>query len=285
MASQALVLSGGGSVGIAWESGVLKGLADAGVQLSGADLIVGTSAGSVVGTQIALGATPDMLVAAQMASNNELQAIPNDPQAFLAIMQRWGSVREVNAEALAAIGALALAAPTIDEATWLRVFEGQIGGMPWPERRLLVTAVNAESGEFVAWDRAAGVPLVRAVASSCTVPGLFPPVTIDGSRYIDGGMRSVTNADLAQGYETVVIIAPISGESDAALGQLVQQQIQQEIAGLRAAGSTVHMVLPDAEALAAFGPNLMDATRRADAAQTGVRQGRQAAEALRGIWS
>jgi NTE family protein len=286
MASQALVLGGGGSVGIAWESGVLKGLADAGLDLSGADLIVGTSAGSVVGAQLALGQTPEQMVATQIAeSDGQLeQAMRFDPQTFMAITARWGTIAEMNQETQAAIGALALSAPTIDEAIWLRVFEATLNGVPWPERRLLVTAVNAESGEFVAWDRTAGAPLARAVASSCTVPGLFPPVTINGARYIDGGVRSGTNADLAKGYDTVVIIAPIGGPGQA-IGQLAQRQIESETATLRAAGATVQLLLPDAEALSAFGPNLMDVTRRAVAAQAGINQGQAAAEALRGVWS
>ena len=68
----------------------------------------------------------------------------------------------------------------------------------------------ADNGEFVAFEKSSGVSLVDAVAASCAVPGVWPPVTINGRRYIDGGMRSAVNADLAAGYERVVVLAPIN---------------------------------------------------------------------------
>lgn len=286
MSSQALVLGGGGSIGIAWECGVLKGLADGGVVLSNADLLVGTSAGSVVGTQLAFGRTPDELLAAQLVESDGLleQAMVFDVQAFTSIATRWATAPELDAQERAAIGAMALAAPTADEASWVRVFEGTLGGLPWPERRLMVTGVAADSGAFVAWDRTSGVPIARAVAASCTVPGLFPPVTIDGTRYIDGGVRSASNADLARDHQTVVVIAPI-GASDEGLGPLARRYLLAEVETLRGAGSTVFVLQPDTSSLTAFGPNLMDSTRRALAAQAGLVQGQALAEQVRAIWS
>lgn len=285
MTSRALVLGGGGSVGIAWECGLLKGLSDAGIDVTNADLIVGTSAGSVVGSQLALGRSPDDLLAEQLAESNGSveQAMRFDPQTFMAIATHWAGITDMNAEQRAAIGAMALSSPTVDEAAWLSVFQTTLGGVPWPERRLLLTGVDAQTGAFHAWDRSVGVSLAQAVAASCTVPGLFPPVTIDGARYIDGGVRSGTNADLARGYDVVVVIAPI-GAAEQGLGGLAQRHIAAETAELRESGSAVVVVLPDADALTAFGPNLMDVTRRAVAAQAGVTQAQVAAEQIRGIW-
>lgn len=286
MGSRALVLGGGGSVGIAWEIGVIKGLHDAGLDLTTADLIVGTSAGSVVGAQIALGAALDDLLAKQLAPSNGLieQAMVFDPQTFMAIAAQWANGADMTTERRSAIGALALAAPTASEKQWIAVFGERLAAQDWPERRLLVTGVDAQSGEFVAWDRGNGVPLVQAVAASCTVPGLFPPVTIHGRRYIDGGVRSGTNADLAHGYDSVVIIAPIGAQVEPS-SRLARRQIETEVAGLRAAGSVVEVVFPDAAALAAFGPNLMDVARRGVAAQAGVEQGAAAAQQLATIWT
>ncbi|MFF9207617.1 MULTISPECIES: patatin-like phospholipase family protein [unclassified Streptomyces] len=62
----------------------------------------------------------------------------------------------------------------------------------WPRRPLLIPAVDAESGEPVVWDAAAGVPLVRAVAASSAVPGVEPPVAVKGRRYVDGALRAGT---------------------------------------------------------------------------------------------
>lgn len=285
MGSTALVLGGGGTVGIAWEIGVLKGLRDAGIDLSAVERIVGTSAGSVVGTQLALGRDVDELLAEQLApSDGSVEtALRFDPQTFMTIAARWAALPEMGEPERAAIGALALAAPTADEPTWINVFATTLDGLPWPER-LLVTGVDAESGAFVSWDRAAGVPLAQAVAASCTVPGLFPPVTIAWRRYIDGGVRSGTNADLAAGYATVLVIAPI-GPAQAGSGGLAGRQMDAEIAGLKAAGSSVDLVLPAPAALTAFGPNLMDVTRRAVAAEAGIQQGLAEAERLRGRWA
>ena len=285
MTTQALVLGGGGSIGIAWECGILKGLADARIDLSCADLIVGTSAGSVVGAQLALGRSAAELLAEQVAASDGLVegAMRFDPVSFMRIAQHWSGLREIGQPERAAIGALAIEATTVDEATWLGVFESRLAGVPWPARRLVITGVDARTGAFHAWDREAGVPLVKAVAASCTVPGLFPPVTIGDARYVDGGLRSGTNADLAQGYRSVVVIAPI-GAPEQGLGALAQQHMAAELAALRHGGSAVQLILPDVTSLAAFGPNLMDVTRRAIAAEAGVAQAQHAAGDLRDLW-
>lgn len=285
MTTRALVLGGGGSIGIAWEIGVLKGVHDSDVDLGSADLIVGTSAGSVVGTQLALGRTPDALLADQLSPAHPAleQAMVFDPQTFMAIIARWRATPEMNQPDRAALGAMALAARTVDEATWLRVFEDELDGLLWPQRHLIVTGVDAENGAFVPWDRESAVPLLRAVAASCTVPGLFPAVTINGRRYIDGGVRSGTNADLARDYDRVVIIAPIGAVVEGP-GGLAERQIAREVELLQRAGRQVTTIEPDADGQAAFGPNMMDAGRRGLAVEAGVRQGQAAAGQLRDFW-
>jgi NTE family protein len=180
---------------------------------------------------------------------------------------------------------MALLAKTPDEAHLLDRFN-DAGYMPqhWPAKRLLITTVDAETGGFVTWDRNSGVPLDRAIASSCAVPGLFPPITINGRRYVDGGVRSGTSADLANGFDDVVIIAPIGASPDG-IGAIARRQIDAEIDALESSGSAVTLLLPDAEALQAFGPNLMDSARTAPAAQAGRRQGAALAEVLRDGWA
>ena len=112
------------------------------------------------------------------------------------------------------IGAFALEAETMGEDAYIRSFGRWMSELPqdaWPVRGYACTAVDALTGEFHLWKQESGVGLARAVASSCSVPGIYPPVTIKGRRYIDGGMRSGSNADQAVGYDRVVVIAIRAG--------------------------------------------------------------------------
>lgn len=284
--TRALVLGGGGVVGIAWETGVLKGLRDGGVDPATADLIVGTSAGSIVGTQVRGGASLDDLYAEQTVPSDGRveQAMGPDVEKLMTIFTRWAQAPEMTEQICAEIGALALEAKTAPESEWLEAIGSRLPDRTaWPEGNLVVTAVDAESGAFRTWERASGAPLAQAVASSCTVPGMFPPVSIEGRRYIDGGVRSGTSADLARGHDLVLVIAPI-GASAQGIGAIARRQLDAEIEELRAAGSTVELILPDAQAQEAFGPNLMDPARREPAAEAGLRQGAEVSARLASLW-
>jgi len=275
----ALVLGGGGITGIAWEIGMLAGLAEAGVDLSGADLVVGTSAGSVVGAQLAGGTDLTELYARQ------LQPSTGEPVGRLsraAIAQLgWAMLRTRGNHAAfrRRTGTLALAAEkaglTPTEQERLDVFGGLVGA-EWPERQLVVTAVDAESGKFRPFDRDSGVPLVHAVAASCAVPGVYPPVTIDGRRYVDGGMRSAANADLAQGYDRVVVLAPIP----RGFGPLASVDAQ-----VTAMVARVAVVSPDAHSKAAIGKNVLDPSARAPSAEAGRAQAAAVAAQAAEVWN
>lgn len=295
MVTRAVVLGGGGPVGVAWESGIAAGLAEHGINVADADLVMGTSAGSIVGANLALGRTPQSLLAAQMAAPAGGSAAATSPATGAApdltplmdLMARAAAGNEPPEQIRAEIGAYALGAKTITEEQWLGTFGrvGSLGADGWPEGRYLCTAVDAETGAFVAWDRDSGVPLGRAVASSCTVPGIYPPVTIDGRRYIDGGMRSATNADVAKGHDRVLVIAVTVGAAPAGQPDRSREALEAEVAALRESGSKVEVIVPDAGSLASFGPNLMDFSRRTACAEAGLRQGREAGAALAGFWS
>ncbi len=287
MARNALVLGGGGALGISWEVGLLSGLLEEGIAVAGADLIAGTSAGSVVGTQIALGKTLPELMAEQMEPDDgRISALlaGSEPAATLQLFMRWAGIKEVTQAICAEIGAAALAAKTVSEAHWVAYFEDHIGESDWPERSLLLTAVDCESGKFQTWDGGSGVGLGRAVASSCAVPGLFPAVTIKGRRFTDGGVRSGTSADLASGYDSVLIVAPIGARSDG-IDPLLGRQARGEAEALSAAGTSVELVFPDAAALEAMGLNRMDTSRRDVTAQAGVAQGKAVASRLAASWA
>ena len=208
MAKRALVLGGGGVTGVAWEIGVLAGLAEHGLDLAAADLIVGTSAGSVVGAGVAAGEDLAEMYAGQLAPpDGQPRARLGAGNTARLVWVMVGTRDPVRARVK--MGRLALSARTEPEAVRRAVFESLLAGREWPAR-LKVTAVDAQSGAFTVFDAGGSVTLLDAVGASCAVPGVWPPVTIAGHRYIDGGMRSATNADLAEGYQQVVIIAPIA---------------------------------------------------------------------------
>jgi NTE family protein len=197
-----------------------------------------------------------------------------------------GGVRNP-AEARAEIGAFALAAETVSEAEFIasigRSF-AELADDAWPERGFACTAVDAETGGFQFWTKTSGVGVTRAVASSCSVPGVYPPVTLKGRRYIDGGMRSSTNADMAGGYDLVVVVAVRLGAAGGAAAERIAARFDEEIESLKEGGSTVVTIVPDAASIEAFGPNLMDFRRRADAAQAGLAQGQSHAADLKELW-
>ena len=127
--------------------------------------------------------------------------------------------------------------------------------------------------------------LTRAVASSCSVPGVYPPVTIKGRRYMDGGMRSATNADMAKGHDLVVVIAVrVDGGQAGVFADRLRARLDGELQVLRDAGAQVELITPDAASLAAFGRQSDGSARRPAAAQAGLGQGRAAAESLRAVW-
>jgi len=278
MSETALVLGGGGVTGVAWELGILTGLAEAGVDLAKADLVVGTSAGSVVGTYVASGIDLEERYGRQVAaSTGEIPA-----RLGLPTIGRfaWAMLRSRDAVTYAArIGRMALAASTVPEASRREVIAGRLGVTEWPSKRFLVTAVDAATGEFKVFDRDSGVSIVDAVGASCAVPGVWPPVTIDGRRYIDGGVRSATNADLAAGCSKVVIIAPIS------LGGKNIPRVSAQAEALRAAGASVIVIAPDSAAKQAIGRNVLDPARRPAAARAGRTQATTIVEQVAQVWS
>jgi NTE family protein len=284
-------------VGIAWESGLIAGLAQEGVELAAADFIVGTSAGSFVGAQLAMGRKPASLAAAQMSAqpaavrppgNGPSQPAP-DLMKLMELMAEAATSDAPPEEVRKKIGAYALEAKTISEEQFIATFGGMLQNLAedaWPQRNYACTAVDAVSGEFVTWGNASRVGLARAVASSCSVPGIYPPITINGSRYIDGGMRSATNADLVKGYDLAVVVSVTTGTNaaDPVAAARSKQRLEEELQAIRDGGGKVELIQPDEEALAAFGPNLMDASRRPAIAEAGLKQGHKEAARLKAFW-
>lgn len=281
--TQALVLGGGGVAGVAWELGILLGLYERGVDLRNADLIIGTSAGSVVGAQIANGTDLERLFAAQVVAleQSKERMATFDPTQMMEAFRQAITGASADARAIRArIGAYALAAPTISEAERRAIIESRLPIQNWPLRRLLIVAVDTESGEEYIIDRASGVSLVDAVAASCAVPGVWPPVTIAGHRYMDGGVRSATNADLARGYGRICILNPLGDQAN-----LFGAGPAKEAAALQREGSQVLVIEPDTASTAAIGLNPLDPATREPSALAGRAQGHNLATSVVAFWS
>ncbi|MDP3711014.1 MAG: patatin-like phospholipase family protein [Mycobacteriales bacterium] len=281
MTTRALVLGGGGLAGIGWEIGVLAGLASAGVDVREADLLVGTSAGSAVASQLGRDASLEDVYAEQLLPPDGEIAVEFDiatiGMAFLAAMEGGPTQQEL----LARVGRMALDADTLHEADRLAVIAERLRSHDWPATRLLVTAVEATTGVFRAFSADDGVSLVQAVAASCAVPMVWPPVTIGASRWMDGGMRSSTNADLAAGHDRVLVVAPLTVPAGSPVGA----GLEDEVADLESGGSQVVVVKGDTEALRAFGSNPLDPATRGPSARIGYAHGVRVADQVRTLWT
>ena len=271
----AVVLAVAASPASPGRSGWCRRCARAGWTSARPTSILGTSAGSVVGTLLAAGADLDALASEHLTSGVDLAELGADFDAEQLTVTVMGLMAgaETFQEVRARIGTLALAADG-DEEERLAVFEGRLPVHEWPDRELWITGVDTATGE-PAVSRTAGVPLLRAVAASCAVPGVWPPVTIEGRRYMDGGVRSTNNADLVAGSDPVVVLAPYTIGLEGSLDAEVE----------RLAPARVAVVTPHQAALVAIGPNPLDPARRAEALRAGHDQGREELERVRGVWA
>jgi NTE family protein len=291
---RALVLGGGGRVGVAWEIGLTYGLVQGGFALDSVDAIVGTSAGAIVGAQLAHGKLPAVAKPEATGPDGDSGERPaaarrpaHDPstidmKAIMQIFAIWETIERSTPEQSAAIGKIVSALDRSREAEWLREIAGSIHVSEWGERRLLVCAVDAESGERRVFERGDGVPLVHAVAASSAVPGLFSAVEIDGRLYMDGQVHSSTNADvLVPDRPAQVLIAmPTNVATSRNIGAHAERMLDGEVEALRAAGSEVLIKTPSSEDSQRMGGNLMDLSRVRDAFAVGLATGRAWAQEL-----
>ena len=277
-AGRALVLGGGGLSGIAWETGVVAGLAAGGADVTTADYVLGTSAGATVAAQLGSGLPLTGLLDRQTLPDLQSAELAPDIGRVVELMESWdklpleypdpaGLRREV--------GQRALAAETVPEAGRRAVIAGRLPRHSWPSRNLAVVAVEAHTGDVAVFDKDSGADLVDAVTASCAIPGIWPPVTIGTGRYIDGGTRSAVNADLAAGYQRVLILAPMADPS-----------LEEQAAGLAGGAEAVQVqvLVPDEASVAAMGINPLDPAVRAPVARAGYAQGQAAAAGVAVFW-
>jgi NTE family protein len=307
---RALVLGGGGSTGNAWLIGIVAGLADAGVEVTDAGLTVGTSAGATTAVQLA-GSSPAELYEATLVPPPEARpravraadasgsAQPARSGASTARVRGRGRSEPASdylartntiiatsrdaADMRRRMGAAALENSMSSDveslARWRAIVASRLAGQDWPRRTLFISAVDADTGEPVVFDSGSGIELTDAVAASCSSAFAY---RIGDRRYIDGGYRRNENADLATGFERVLILSPLGGRTRHPLGWLMQLGAQ--VDELRAGGSTVHTVFPEAASEHLFGANAMNLSLRPHAARAGFDQGLALADRLAGFW-
>jgi NTE family protein len=162
---------------------------------------------------------------------------------------------------------------------WRDIVAARLPSRHWPQHRVLITAVDARTGEPVVFDRHSGIDLVDAVAASTSA---MTPYRIGESRYINGGYRRSENADLAAGCGRVLVLSPFGGRSRMPLewGMDLATQVDE----LRAGGSRVETVFPDGGAGDVFDANALDPSTRPQAARGGFNQGRALAAPLADFW-
>jgi NTE family protein len=291
----------------------MVGLSRGGLDVAGADAVVGTSAGSVVGFTLASGVDLSEAVklvqaagvgsggpgpAAAAAGNGSAGGGAASSEAvtgaegieqLLSVLAEAAGDPDAAESVRARLGRLALDADTVDEEQWLASFDF-FAGAEWP-RRYCCTAVDAEDGRFKVWTGADGVDPQRAVASSCSVPVLFPPVSIGGRRWMDGGVRDMLNADVAAGHGTVLAVScmllDIPPEFSTPVLDAVFGATRAQLDGLRDSGTKLETIVPGAEMLelSGFGLDLMNFAKVDAAYEAGVRQGEQEAARLAGFWA
>ncbi|MFE0381299.1 patatin-like phospholipase family protein [Streptomyces inhibens] len=272
---RAVVLGAGGVVGTAWMAGLLGGMRGAGVDLAEADLIVGTSAGAIIGAVLATGQSPDRLATPPRPADSDVAPPQVDRRRLGEVFAVLGAAGSDPAEARRRVGQLALAAETGPEQAHLARMGALVGAHQWPDRKLLITAVDAETGEPEVFDGASGVPLPSAVAASTAFPGFYPPLTINGRTYMDGGLRSGTSADLATGARVVVVIEPLAH-------LFPREPLAQELAEVGA--DSVVTIGPDEATARVFGQDLHDRSAWQPSYRAGVRQAAETVQRVRAAW-
>lgn len=264
-----VALGAGGVVGTAWTAGLVGALARGGLDLARADRVIGTSAGAIAAAWIA---TRQPLEPLATPPPEDPRATAGDPRrmaAAMALMQ--GSAGEDRTDVLKRIGRIALELPPQPERAAAARLHPLVSAESWPSGELLITAVDADSGERRVWEQSSGILLGAAVASSRAVPGLFPTVLVAGRPYMDGGMFSPTHLDLAGNAKALIVIEP--------LAHLFQGE-----AAPTEVGSVLRLV-PDATAVAAFGTDLFSRSAWPAAYAAGARQGAVVAKDQRGWWT
>ena len=287
---RALVLGSGGLTGLAWQVGVLEGLADAGLSWN-ADLLVGTSAGAVLAARLAAGEAvrdvADALGSGRAFGSNPGKSprppghggdVPGAVPVSAAIRLVAAQLYPHRRQAVVGLGRRAAAEWTPEASgRWVDAVAGDLAGRGWPAR-LVVVVTDAATGRPAFFRARRPVDLALAVAASCAMPGVLPAVRIGGRLYFDGGLRSPANLDVVGAADVVVALAPLTGAVQAHRRPAVQA------ARLRASGATVVLLAPDAAGRRAIGLNVLAVDRVPACMEAGRAFGRGRAADVGAAW-
>jgi NTE family protein len=305
-----LVLGGGGTLGAAWMIGALCAMEEErGFDPRTADLIVGTSAGSILSALLGAGAGTQELWRHQHGEAVESGVLagrifdydnaagghaPPFPQPGIGSPKLIArSVRHPRRYPGTAVLSAFLPGGRGSLGAIGRMVEDVIPSGAWsPHPGIRIVAMDYDNGERVVFGEP-GSPvagLAEAVVASCSIPGWFPPTVIGERRYVDGGTFSNTSLDLFSPgrlpgglpYDEVYVLAPMAareydkpttmmGRIERGYRHRVTRGMLLEARQVRAGGSRVIVLCPGPEDLAALGANLMDPTRRADVLATARR--------------
>ncbi len=277
-----VVLGGGGVTGIAWLIGVVAGLTRQGFVFPAACEFVGTSAGSVVSAELAHGVSPEDLLEKQLQAEGSNEAFQLYSQRE-ADARNQVLVRKVNGDLVQArkrIGAFALRSETPSLEMRRSIIRSRLSSEAWPTCPLRLIAVDTATAQSVVLDKSGQLNLVDAVMASCAVPGVWPPVPLDDARLMDGGLRSMTNADLATESSHVLVLAPLGYSEDNPVSGHLRKEVEQ----LRQSGANVDVIVPDEDSVQAIGDNVLDPGRRIISAQAGLKQGLSLLQSLHAPW-
>ncbi|MDD7795524.1 patatin-like phospholipase family protein [Clostridium sp. 'White wine YQ'] len=275
--TRAVVLGGGGVTGMAWEIGIITALLEKDIDLSEADVIIGTSAGSFVGSSLASGYDMRKLYDSQFAQNISEVNTSVSPE----IMGLWAEAFRSGKDDTKKIGKLfgdiaKKYPPYISKETRQRVVESRLTSTRWPQK-LKVTAVDADTGELHVFDGYSGTTLLDAVNASGAVPGIWPLVSFNEKYWIDGGMVSSTNARLADGYDKIVILSPMPQKYG------LVPSVKEDASEMQK-NSKVSLIIPNEDSILAIGKNPYDPNHAASSAKAGFNQGIKEAADIYKTW-
>ena len=276
----AVVLGGGGSLAIGWELGYLYALENEGIDIRNADLVIGTSGGAQAATGITSTKSWEEIFNEQIEPKSNEEPPQQNMEAVVAKYSEIAQKSHSPEEWIENYSEFALQKNKFDESEHINRLKHRIKVTSWPQN-LMITAIDAQASKRAVFTKDSNVDIYRPMASSGSLPGVWPATTIDGKKYYDGGCHSMENADLAKGAHKVLILA-------TNLPIVTPYKINDAIAELQNSGANVKLITPSEDVLQKLnelGGNTVDTAIRPEMARLGQQQGERDAQMIKEFWS